>query len=354
MKTKLILTIFTMLVSIGGCNSYKSGSSSNEFIDCQRLRDILKYFKEKEHAEKVVLAEFNDGYEHSSGGEVPWEDFEKIIIQSTGCCADSPHPLSKEWEEYNWLDCIREYLEKENIQRIAFYGSGGNSSWAEITEPQKIKEVLKLLLKAMEEEKDRFANEGIVVGHGDRMQIITDKHKFIIPIGCNSRESEAICGLGWSSCKLRKKLTDWGLAEPVSEKKNRVLGCVLENIEEENVKRIDFYQYDPNADPRNPSKSWRLWGEVIKPQQIDEVLELLRKAWKRREYTIDEERKTYNRMRMQIVTDKHKYLIPIFVDREAAYGGGWTSYELRKKLADWGFPEPERSEPRFGVAYRLF
>jgi hypothetical protein len=207
MKTKPISTVLVALVLIGGCSSYKVDYSSNECIDCQRLKDALRYLREEEHAEKVVLAEFNDGYEHSPGGEAPWEDIEKIIIQSAGCCTSSPHLLSKEWEEYNWLDCIWEYLEKENVQRIAFYGHEG--LWAEITEPQKIKEVLKLLREAMEKEKDRFANEGIVVGHGDRMQIVTDKHKFIIPIGGSTREDDAIRGLGWTSPELRKQLWKW-------------------------------------------------------------------------------------------------------------------------------------------------
>jgi hypothetical protein len=350
MKTKLILIALASLIIIGGCRyvtiNHKSSSFSNEYIDCQRLKEALKYFKEKEHAEKVVFAEFDDEYEYEAGGEIPWEDFEKIIIQSAGCCASSPHHLSKEWEEYEWMDCIWEYIGKETIQRIAFYGhvndterpEDWNGLWAEIAEPQKINEVLKLLREAMEKEKDRFANEGIVIGHGDRMQIITDKHKFIIPIGCNSQEDEAIRGLGWTSCKLRKKLTDWGLANPVSEKEYRTLNCILENLEEENIQNIAFYKY-VFITPIDPSKEWQLLGKITESQKIKEMMKLLREALKRGEHRIDEEGKTYNRMRMQIVTDKHKYLMPIFLDREAVYGGGWQSEELRKKLEEWGFLE---------------
>jgi hypothetical protein len=348
MKHKLVLNTFTMLILIGGCSSYKSGSSSNECIDCQRLRDILKYLKEKEHVEKVVLAEFNDRYEHSDGGEAPWEDVEKIIIQSTGCCVSSHHPLSKEWEEYEWLGCIWKYLEKENVQRIAFYEhvhsttkpEDWGSSWAEITEPREINEALKLIHEAIEKAKDRFANEGIVIGHGDRMQIVTDKHKFIIPVGCGSREDEAIRGLGWTSCKLRIKLTDWGITDPVSEKEYRTLNCILGNIEEENVQRIVFYKYVP-VTPANPSNEWHLWGEITGPRKINETLKLLRGALKKGKHRIDEERKDYYRMRMQIISDKRKYLMPIFLDKKAVYGAGWTSDELRRKLAGWGFPEPK-------------
>lgn len=353
MKTKLILTVFTMQVLIGGCSSYKSASPLNECINCQKLKDTLKYFREEEHAESIILAEFKDEYGSKDGGEVPWEDFEKIILQSAGCCASSPHPLSKEWEEYNWLDCIREYLEKENIQRIAFYSSGGDIEkpedwkglWAEITKPQKIKEALKLLLVAMDEEKDRFAWWGYVVGHHNWMQIVTDKHKFIIPIGCGSSEDEEICGLGWSSCKLRKKLTDWGLAGPVSEKKDRALGCAWENIEGEQVQRIDFCQsvMEHKVDQGGhalPSFECRPYGKITEPQKIKEVLKLLRKALKKGENRV-EEGKNYDRLQMQIVTNKHKYLIRIFLDEEAVYGVGWTSHELRKKLTEWGFPAPQ-------------
>jgi hypothetical protein len=352
-KTKFILTIFTMLVLIGGCSSYKSDSSSNECINCQKLRDILRYFKEEEHAEKVILAEFKTKYGHEAGGEIPWEDFEKIVIQSAGCCASSPHPLTNELKEYDRLDCIREYLEKENIQRIAFYEGihfrakpeDWNSPWAEIIEPGKLNELLQLLREAMEKEKNRFANEGIVVGHDNWMQIITDKHKFIIPIGCNSRRSEVIRGIGWTSCKLRKKLTEWSLAEPVSEKDYGTLECVLENLDGENIQRIDFCQYilenkvDQDGHIR-PSLECRPYGEITEPQKINKVLKLLRKALKSGENRI-EEGKTCSKMQMQIVTDKHKYLIRVFLDKEAAYGVGWTSYELREKLRRWGFPDPK-------------
>jgi len=44
----------------------------------------------------------------------------------------------------------------------------------------------------------------------DRMQIITDKHKFIIPIGCGSDGSKAIRGVGWTSYELRGGLKEWG------------------------------------------------------------------------------------------------------------------------------------------------
>lgn len=351
MKTKLIIAIFTIQILIGGCSSSESGSSSGECMDCQRLKDVLRYFRDEEHAEKIILAEFKTEYGHQAGSEMPWEDFEKIILQSAGCCA--PYHLSEEWEEYNWLDCIREYLEEENVQRIAFYEGihfkakpeDWNSPWAVITEPEKINEMLKLLHEALGEDKDRFANEGIVVGHAGQMQIITDKHKFIIPIAGNSREDEAIRGLGWSSCKLRKKLTDWGLAEPVPEEKDRILRCVWENLEKENIQRINFCQYVLGEKVNKRGRAYlslecHPCGEISAPQKINEVLELLHEGLKRGANSI-EEGETYDKVRMQVVTDKHKYFIRIFLDKEAVCGIGWTSYELRKKLAEWGIPELE-------------
>jgi len=62
----------------------------------------------------------------------------------------------------------------------------------------------------MKMESDGFANEEIVLGHYDRMQIITDKHKFITPIGCGSHGSKVIHGVGWTSYELRKRLKEWG------------------------------------------------------------------------------------------------------------------------------------------------
>lgn len=218
MKNKLILTIFIVPALIGGCSYHKSGSLSNECIDCQRLRDVLKYFKEEEHAEKVILAEFKTEYGYEAGGEVPWEEFEKIVIQSAGCCTSKPHPLAKEWMECNRLECILEHLEGEKVRKIAFCDGSDFDlppedwhPWAEITEPERIKKVMKLLCKAIKKEKNKFANENTVISIVDRMQIITDEHKFIIPISCYKG---AVRGIGWTSYELREKLRRWGFSEP--------------------------------------------------------------------------------------------------------------------------------------------
>ena len=63
----------------------------------------------------------------------------------------------------------------------------------------------------MKEEKDRCVNGDIIMQGTERMHIITDKHKFIIPISC---QKKAVYGIGWTSYELQKKLEKWGFLEP--------------------------------------------------------------------------------------------------------------------------------------------
>ncbi len=44
---------------------------------------------------------------------------------------------------------------------------------------------------------------------------------------------------------------------------------------------------------------------------------------------------------MQIITDKHKFIIPVRWTSRKVYGLEWTSYELKQKLREWGFPDPK-------------
>lgn len=293
-----------------------------------------------------------------------------MLLLAMGCESE-PVPLSKPiaspsrwWVQSNTLEEIWPYLEEEEVQK---FGLASRSSIVnppeygfEVTEPEKIKVIMDLLLNAMKEEEERWFESlgqdeenstrielekilSVLLGN-EQMIIITDQHKYIIPIGRNSR-SEEIRGIGWTSWKLRKKLTDWGFAKPVSEGEDRRLECVWENFEEENIQRINFCQYvlENKVDPRGrscPSLECRPCGEINEPQKINKVLKILRDALKRRENRI-EEGKTYKKARMKVVTDKHKYNIRIFIDEEAVYGIGWTSYELRRQLRKWGFSEPK-------------
>jgi len=213
MKNISIISLVALL-AITGCAENNRCVSSGESIECQRLKVLFNNL-EKENIQMLVF--FGEDC-NEPVDEATFKEFKGLILHLAGCCACSPHPLAKEWAECNRLECIWEHLEKENIQKIAFYQILGSEfvspkdwhPWAEITESERIKEVLRLLCKAMKREKDKFANEDTVVGDIKRMQIITHKHKFIIPIGCGSRQGKVIYGIGWTSYELQGRLKEWG------------------------------------------------------------------------------------------------------------------------------------------------
>ncbi len=213
MKAVLVAGL-SMLLGIFGCTE-RNRISSSESIECQRMKILFNNLEEQ----GIQNMAFFDEDVNEPVDEATFEEFKEVILNLAGCCVRKPHPLAKEWEEYNRLECIWETLESENIQKIAFCGGIGFDitlpddwqKWAEITEPERIKEVMKLLCKAMKKEEDRSANLDTVVSDIKRMQIITDKHKFIMPISCYSK---AIYGIGWTSYELREKLEQWGFLEP--------------------------------------------------------------------------------------------------------------------------------------------
>ncbi len=205
-----------ILLGVAGCTKCNRHAFSSEGVECQRVERLWRELE----ADKVKMIAFFGEDSNEPVEECPFEEFKAALYQITGCCFSKPHPLAGEWVEYNRLECIRQYLEKENIQKIAFCGGHGGildfdseppetwHPWAEIIEPERIKEVTKLLLKAMEKEGDRFANE---ISPTMPMQIITDKHKFIISV---SNYDHAIRGIGWTSYELRKKLEQWRFLKP--------------------------------------------------------------------------------------------------------------------------------------------
>jgi len=209
----------TILLGIAGCTGCKRDISSSESIECQRLKVLWE--RAGEENPQIIIPEIETEFGHESVDEMTWQELGEMVFSTVGCCFCKPHPLAKEWKEYNRLQCIWKHLENENVQRIAFYGQVLEEDterpedwcnlWAEINEPEKIKKVVKVLHRAVEREKNKFANEDIVISVVDRMQIITDKHKFIIPISCYR---EAVRGIGWTSEELRKKLREWGFPDP--------------------------------------------------------------------------------------------------------------------------------------------
>jgi len=208
-----------ILLGIVGCTEYSRHISSSESIGCQMLRVLFSNLEK----EKIQTVAFFGEDSNEPIDEATLQEFKESILVLAGCCFSKPHPLSNDWMEHNRLDCIWENLERENIQKIAFYGGHGDlldsdseppenwRPWVEIINPQKIKEIIKLLIKAMKEEKDRRVNGDIIMQGTERMQIITDKHKFIIAV-CDYEG--AIRGIGWTSYELKKKLTEWGFPRP--------------------------------------------------------------------------------------------------------------------------------------------
>jgi hypothetical protein len=217
----ILAVAIAMLFGIAGCTKHRCPVFSSESVECQRLQRFLRNLEQPRVEEKTESVAFFGKDANEPIEDVSLAEFKESIFGVVGCCCSSPHPQANEWLEYHRLDCIRQNLEDEHVLRIAFYGSYGSmlddkrtapdewQSWAEINDPQRIKEVLKFFYEAMDSETNRFANEDYVFSDIGRMQIITDKHKFIIPI---SAWNHAIRGIGWTSYELKQKLTQWGFS----------------------------------------------------------------------------------------------------------------------------------------------
>ena len=89
--------------------------------------------------------------------------------------------------------------------------------------------------------------------------------------------------------------------------------------------------------------------KITKPERMETVMDLLRKAAKE---SVEREARggtgawkgliILSGMRqMIIITDQHKYAIFVNWDEKKIYGMEWVSYELRKKMREWGLPEPK-------------
>jgi len=217
MKNIFLISLVALL-GISGCAKCNRSIFSSEYMECQRVE---RFWREIE-ADKVKMIAFFGEDSNEPVEECPFEEFKEALYQITGCCFSKPHPLAGEWVEYNRLECIRQYLENESVRRIAFYTNVMEAdterpedwqSWAEITEPKRIKEVLKLLYKAMDNEKDRFANEDAVASDLALIQIITEEHKFLIPFSTlGISRGRPIRGVGWTSHELKEKLKQWGFS----------------------------------------------------------------------------------------------------------------------------------------------
>lgn len=222
MKTTALATVvvcISLLLNLAGCRNERHSAFSPCSVECERLQLIRTSYEMNKF--KMVAFFGEDSNEPVEMG--PYNDFAGAIFSIVGCCFSNPHPVASEWIEYNRLECIRQYLENESVQRIAFCTNvmeddterpeNWGKPWAEITEPKQIKEVLTLLYNAMDNEKDRFANETAVASDLARIQIITDKHKFLIQFSTLGIDrGRPICGVGWTAYGLKEKLKQWGFS----------------------------------------------------------------------------------------------------------------------------------------------
>jgi hypothetical protein len=101
-------------------------------------------------------------------------------------------------------------------------------------------------------------------------------------------------------------------------------------LKNEKVENITFCWIDYN---NSPPEKWWTWGEITEPERINQTLQLLYAS------KIEGIIPSICDGRMKIITDKHKFLMPIDWQSDVVYSYRWESRELRKQLWKWGFPD---------------
>jgi len=216
MKRTLILSISITLVGMG-CTEQRTGSisKSNHCADCEELIKLFNNLANEGIKTVVFFAE--DINEPIDGAT--FEEFKDCILFTAGCRICRPHPLSEEWLKCNSLKGAWENLKAEKIQRFVFYSNVEHPEHPAIDEQHivfevpkdKIPETMKLLGEALDKAWD--PKEGIIVipdrAQSETIRIVTDKNKYIIPIGWSS---SSVYGDNWKSCRLKNKLLEWGFS----------------------------------------------------------------------------------------------------------------------------------------------
>jgi len=216
MRNPLIICLLALLV-VAGCTKPVRYLPSSECIGCERLKHLWKTLE----SDRIKRVAFYGEDSNEPIDEGSFEEFKAGILKFAGCCVSEQ--LADGWVKYNRLDCIWKNLEKERILKIAFCQPVWHDPkdpdnwhpWADINEPERIKEIISLMEKAMEKSSDRFANEDAIASITGGMQIVTDKNKFIIPV-CAYRF--AIRGVGWTSQELMERLEHWGFRPKLAAK----------------------------------------------------------------------------------------------------------------------------------------
>ncbi|MGB8225473.1 MAG: hypothetical protein WCE45_01205, partial [Sedimentisphaerales bacterium] len=113
-------------------------------------------------------------------------------------------------------------LKKENIQKIIFCCAAGYTKadeWPVIFEVPKdcLKGTIRLLDKAMFEQKKIYRIPPDTWGEFSGMKIVTDKGKYLVLAGWSDSKysrNKAIIGSDWASSELREYLKNCGWVDP--------------------------------------------------------------------------------------------------------------------------------------------
>jgi hypothetical protein len=213
MRTTFIIS-FIVMFGIEGCTKCNQPALSSQATDCNRLKTLWERMgKEKP---QLIIPEINEEFKHKSREEMTWDEFGEIVFFTAGCCYCMPLPDANEWLKCYRFESILPYLETEKIQKIKFYENMGyevipEKDWPqrlmEITDSERINDIINLVKIALKHANDKFAYEEEVVRGNEQIAIITNKHKFIIPV---IEYEGAIRGIGWTSYELKDKLAQWG------------------------------------------------------------------------------------------------------------------------------------------------
>lgn len=146
-----------------------------------------------------------------------------ILLFITGCVSESAslsNPIASSscwWIQSDTLERVWPYFEQEKVQKFGLARRGNMVDPPqyvfETTEPKRIKVIMDLLRKALEEEEERekrgvYGWSGtIILSGGKQMIIITDQHKYAIFIEWDEGK---IYGMEWVSSELKRQLWKWG------------------------------------------------------------------------------------------------------------------------------------------------
>lgn len=209
MRTRLLILVSIAIATISGCTSSQQYSSKEQDY-CQKLEEFLEFCREQK-AKEVIY--YGDGRANAT----EWEEFEKVLCAALGCTPPC-ESLPDGWQACLTLRQIWPAIEKENIRRITFCSvtdvNNINDWYIRYEVPEKaFSKSVRLLGKALKESEKRGIgwDLGTDVWGINRMKIVTDKGKYIIPVDWTGWK---IYGNDWISEELRIFLREYGFDNP--------------------------------------------------------------------------------------------------------------------------------------------